>query len=157
MKTKNLIPMVDFILNIDWMTTTEFCNETGAPLPTIKGGVNSFLQIDAIKHRMFVEYAKFLKKPLEMSMFYPLDENGKVMFDDGINFERGIKFKDAERKLLFNGFSLKGNYQSSMMTIHFQDVLNVYWWDKTTQVWEISKGLKTIGDLVGFGLQYNER
>ncbi len=149
--------MVQFILEIDWMTTKEFCETYQVPLPTLIGGVNDFLQVDAIKHKMFVEYAKFLNKPLEMGMFYPLNEKGDVMFYDAINFESANKFKDAERKLLFNGFSLKGSYQSSTMTIHFQDVLNIWWWDKTTQVWSISKGLKTIGDLVNYGLSYNDR
>jgi len=157
MKVKKLIPMVQFILEIDWMTTKEFCETYQIPLPTVTGGVNDFLQVDAIKHKMFVEYAKFLNKPLEMGMFYPLNEKGEIMFYDAINFENANKFKDAERKLLFNGFSLKGSYQSSMMTIHFQDVLNIWWWDRTTQVWSISKGLKTIGDLVNYGLSYNDR
>ena len=79
--------MVDYILNIDWMTTTEFCNETGAPLPNIRGGVDSFLQIDAIKHRMFVEYAKFLNKPITLDLFI-----GKSKVFE--NFEVALNFED---------------------------------------------------------------
>jgi hypothetical protein len=155
MNTQKLISMVDFILNIDMMTTKEFCEKYC--IPSQKCNVEFYLQIDAIKHKMFVEYAKFLNTPLKISMFYPFDENGKVMFYDGINFERGIKFKDSESKLLFNGFSLKGSYQSSRMTIHFENILNIYWWDRITQVWELSKGLKTIQDLVGYKLEYNKK
>ena len=61
--------MVDYILNIDWMTTKEFCLNTGAKIPNVSGGVNAFLQIDAIKHRMFIEYAKFLNLNITLDMF----------------------------------------------------------------------------------------
>lgn len=54
--------MTDYILNIDWMTTTEFCKTYDVPLPTVSDGVNGFLQVDAIKHKMFVEHAKKLRR-----------------------------------------------------------------------------------------------
>ena len=153
--------MVQFILEIDWMTTKDFCDTYHIPHPyftgDVKTSVDKFLQVDAIKHKMFVEYAKFLNKPLEMGMFYPLNEKGEVMFYDSINIEMANKFKDLKSKLLFSEFSIEGDYQSPGMKIHFQDVLNIWWWDKATQVWELSKGLKTIGDLVNYGLSYNDR
>jgi len=70
---KKLISMVDFILEIDWLTTKEFCDKYKVPLPFFTGEVKSsaeqFLQIDAIKQKMFVEYAKFLNKKLTLEMF----------------------------------------------------------------------------------------
>lgn len=73
METKKLVSMVDFILEIDWLTTKEFCDAYGIPYPyftgEIKSSVDQFLQVDAIKHKMFVEYAKFLRKDLKIEMF----------------------------------------------------------------------------------------
>ncbi len=72
MKTKKLVPMVQFILDIDAMTTKEFCDKFNLPHPFFTGEVESsanlFLQVDAIKHRMFVEYAKFLNKNITANL-----------------------------------------------------------------------------------------
>lgn len=65
--------MVKFILDIDWLTTKEFCDKYSVPHPFYTGEVNSsvdkLLQVDAVKHRMFLEYAKFLNKDLTQDMF----------------------------------------------------------------------------------------
>lgn len=129
MKTKKLVTMVDYILNIDWMTTTEFCNETGAPLPTVRGGVYSFLQIDAIKHRMFVEYAKFLNKELTYEMF----EGEKRIFECG-------KYIDRQPSTTFNTYEVNG-------VVLFAD---------TNTKRNVSRGLK-VSDLTKLGILYNER
>lgn len=61
-----LKPMVQFILEIDQMTTKEFCDKYNVPHPYFTGDVRTsadkFLQVDAIKHKMFVEHAKLLKR-----------------------------------------------------------------------------------------------
>jgi hypothetical protein len=129
MKTKKLVPMIQFILDIDWMTTTEFCNETGAPIPTIKGGVDSFLQIDAIKHRLFVEYAKFLNKELTYEMF----EGEKRIFECG-------KYIDRQPSTQFNTYEVNG-------VVLFAD---------TNTQRNVSRGLK-VSDLTTLGISYNER
>lgn len=54
--------MITFILNIDWMTTTEFCNAYNVPLPTVNEGVNGLLRIDAVKHKMILDRAKALDR-----------------------------------------------------------------------------------------------
>lgn len=58
--------MIDYILKIDAMTTKEFCENQGCPLPIpmndIESSANQFLQIDAIKHRLFVSEAKRLRR-----------------------------------------------------------------------------------------------
>lgn len=83
MTTKKLIPMHDFVLEIDALTTLEFCNMYGCPVPKFIGNVETsadqFLQVDAIKHRIFVEYAKFLNKPLNEQMF-STDEKKEPLF-----------------------------------------------------------------------------
>ena len=58
----------EYILEIDWLTTTEFCNKFNVPHPRFTGevesSVNEMLRIDAVKHRMFVEKAKEIRKNL---------------------------------------------------------------------------------------------
>lgn len=65
MKVK-IISMVQFVLDIDWMTTKEFCAEYSIPRPYFTGDIKSsadqFRKLDVIKHKMFVEYAKLLNK-----------------------------------------------------------------------------------------------
>lgn len=74
MQTKKLISMTQFILDIDWMSTTEFCKNTGAPLPRfipndVNASADQFLRLDCIKWRMVKDYAKFLNKNLIEDMF----------------------------------------------------------------------------------------
>lgn len=73
MKIVKLLPMVKFILDIDSLTTKEFCDKYSVPHPFFTGNVDSsvdkLLQVDAVKHRMFLEYAKFLNKDLTQDMF----------------------------------------------------------------------------------------
>lgn len=93
METK-LKPMVDFILEIDWMTTPEFCKEYNIQEPYWNGNVescaNQFIKLDARKHKMFVEHAKLLNKditkeilincgftPVDVRGGYPKYKNGK--------------------------------------------------------------------------------
>ena len=44
-----------------------------------------------------------------------------------------------------------------MMKIHFNDILVVWWWDRITQTWSLSKGLNQINDLVDLGLEINSK
>ena len=157
MKKFKLISLIDLVMLIDQMTTKEFCDAYHIPYPNFVGGVDDLLRIDANKHKVFIDYAKFLKKPLKLDMFYPLNEKGEVMFYDSLNFENANKFKEAESKLLFNGFSFILSYQSPMMKIHFNDILVVWWWDRITQTWSLSKGLNQINDLVDLGLEINSK
>jgi len=71
--------MDEFILNIDFMTTQEFCVKYNVPIPqlirdpdeniNIDKSADEFLRIDVVKHRIFVDYAKFLNKDLTLKMF----------------------------------------------------------------------------------------
>ncbi len=68
--------MVRFILDIDWMTTIEFCETYKIPHPyfigDIKTSADLFLQVDAIKQKMFVEYAKLLNKDITAELLKKL-------------------------------------------------------------------------------------
>lgn len=54
--------LLEYILELDSMTTSEFCLEHSLPLPRFTGDVRTsataFLQIDAIKYRLITEFAK---------------------------------------------------------------------------------------------------
>lgn len=100
MRQRKLVSMIQFILDIDWMTTMEFCNEYGCPVPDMKGGVNAFLQVDAIKHRLFTEYAKFLNKKLTLSMFVGNDKVFKD-FEVALNFENKAVLRQFESQQVY--------------------------------------------------------
>lgn len=54
--------IVDELLNIDWLTTTEFCKKYDWPLPVFTGDIKSsallIMQVDAIKFHRIIEFAK---------------------------------------------------------------------------------------------------
>lgn len=54
--------LLEYILFIDWMSTKDFCDWQGCPHPIAVGTpsqmADQFLQVDAIKHRLFVQKAK---------------------------------------------------------------------------------------------------
>ena len=87
-ETNILKSLSDYILDIDFMTTNEFCLAYKVPMPyftgDVKTSVDLILQIDAIKQRMFVEYAKFLNKELCMEMF----EGDRKIFEGGQYIDR---------------------------------------------------------------------
>lgn len=91
MKINKLIPMVQFILEIDWMTTVEFCDAHGIPHPhwtgDVKSSADKFINLDLIKHKMFVEYAKFLNKELTVETF--TGNNPKIIGFDWLDVRGG--------------------------------------------------------------------
>ena len=91
---KNLVSMVDFVLNS-------------------KSELHYF--------KVTQNYANFLKQPLELWMFVPCDEDGNVLevvpyYSDGV--EKVNEYKKAKERCLFEGFKSvpfsnsvrKGNY-----------------------------------------------
>lgn len=101
-----LISMTDFVLEQD----------------EINGGFGQD-EIDNV-----LEYANFLKQPLELGMFVPVDEDGNVMEEPhnfgllhtyptgdklmDLSFELALKYQKAKEKVLFEGFEIrdKGNF-----------------------------------------------
>lgn len=136
MKTKVIVPlvsMVDFILQIDWLTTTEFCTKYQIPLPKhaqdIDFNVSEFLRIDAIKHRMFVDYAKFL--------------NNKITTD---HLVKQFNFEPLDVRGGFPRFKL-GKYE--IVNNEYGFVLQPY---DSVDGFNINK----IGDLTSLGISYNK-
>jgi len=146
MTKKKLISVLDYILDIDWLTTKEFCSKYNVPAPTIKGGVNDFLQVDAIKQKMFVEYAKFLNKNITEDMF--IGEN--AIFPDFVKCSQ----KDAAIKGISKSFD---NFGKNEFSITILRLSGKEYGQKDKLSYVTSYHLKKINDLVKDGVYYNER
>lgn len=104
-RSENEESMIDFILNTDWMTTTEFCKYHGVPLPCISESADGLLRIDAIKHRMFVDYAKKLgrQKPYkELSELWKDTGTITELFKEffGLEFATSLQLEPKEDRLI---------------------------------------------------------
>lgn len=125
--------MVQFILEIDWMTTKEFCDTYKVPHPFFTGDVKSsadqFLQVDAIKHKMFVTHAKFLRKNITVQI---LEKLGFVSID-----VRGgqPRYKNGKYEIVNDDMG--------------------FWLETYDSV--DGKRLSNVESLVGYGFTYNDR
>jgi len=116
LSSHKLIPMTDFVIEY-------YSHEGYADLQTLK---------------LMNNYATFLKKPLMLSMFVPVDENGNILKEpknyaswkslkhnkkgsgsSGENtvFEEYKVYQKAERKCLFEGFKIAYNGYSVVRII----------------------------------------
>lgn len=122
-------------------------------------------------------YAIFLKLPLELWMFIPCDDDGNVLekpkfyyttealcslkigveLNTAMEINREVeKHQQAKEKCLFNGFEVK-IYDSQLQSINSLNILDIYWKSKEYgKEWYLSKGLRTINDLVNYGLELTE-
>lgn len=69
MKTIPLIPLLQFVHQLDTMSTTDFCKQYDAPVPSTVADLSAYQQIDCIKYNIIAEYAKLLRKPIREEMF----------------------------------------------------------------------------------------
>jgi len=136
---KSLMPMVQFILEIDWLGTAEFCDVYGLPHPYYTGDVKTsakqFVNLDLIKHKLFVEYAKLLNKNLTLEMFV-----GKNPLILGFNY---VGFNPKSKKIR------NGNYEFTFDEHNF-------WlknWDSDDEI----RLHKKVEDLVSYGFAYNNK
>jgi hypothetical protein len=172
MKESKLISMTQYILDIDWLATKEFCDKYHIPHPFFTGDVRTsadqFLQIDAVKHRMFLEYAKFLRKPLQLGMFFPSDFDGNVLEkpnDNSADIESKNKYQQAVDRIIFPNFEISEKENSFAPTlinppltkvIH-KNKLNIFWFNAEKGTWSLSAALSTIEDLTNYGLTYKHK
>lgn len=107
-----------YILYIDSMTTREFCQWQGIPEPYFTGNTKTsadlFLQIDAIKHRLFLEKAKKERNDgrlspgtdseyLKSTLVYKGNDHSKIIqaaIEAG--FKEGLIYKEQEINRLTN-------------------------------------------------------
>jgi hypothetical protein len=138
----NLIPMTDFVLNSDTKQNLED------------------LHYELIKNR---KYALFLKKPLQVWMFIPCDENGNILEkpDGSVHYvfrsksmykEDLQKYNEAKERCLFTGFKVI-EHELGDLTIKCDDnVINPMWKFKTEEKWRCARGIYYIEDLVKYKL-----
>lgn len=148
MKTVKLKSMTEFILDMDFMTTNEFCTKYNVSLPGFTGEVKSsaaqFLKIDAIKHRLFVAYAKLLNSPIKEDMLKDIAD-GKTLFP---YFEKSSSKRAMEIGTV-NSFDNFGEDKFSLCIFKEKT-------DEHASCWHTYYHLKKVGDLVRCDIQMNE-
>ena len=121
--------------------------------------INSF---DEDKMKNIWSYAKFLKQPITLGMFVPTDKNGKVLKGkplspntdaEWIRWENEQEeFYKAKELVLFANFEVKTKTAFNNgydFVCDNNEIFYPFWYNPVTG-WELSKGLKTIEDLVIF-------
>ena len=68
-----------------------------------------------------VNYANFLKQPLKLEMFVPVDEDGNVLeepdyLDERFELKRMI-YEEAKEKVLFEDFEIKTNREGEKVIV----------------------------------------
>lgn len=134
---KSLLPMVQFILEIDWLSTVEFCDTFNLPHPRFTGEVESsakqFVNLDLVKHKMFVEYAKLLNKKLTADMF--VGKNPLILGFKKNNYVKG------DYIILENGkYEITINEDGFWLDFHDSGAIKI----------------NRVENLVGYGFYYNK-
>jgi len=111
-----------YILYVDSLTTREFCKWQGVPEPRFTGDIRTsadlFLQIDAIKHRLFLERAKKERNDgmvsteddieyLKSTLLYKDNNHSKIIqaaIEAG--YKEGLIRRQQEINRLTNGLSI---------------------------------------------------
>jgi len=111
------------------------------------------------------KYAEFLKQPISIWQFIPCDLEGNILekpynYDDKIIWLEGENrvYQEAEYRVIFKDFLIletRPNPEYTKSISHSSSLFNIFWLSNITQQWIISKGLRTVEDLVIFGLCAN--
>ena len=135
---KSLMPMVQFILEIDFLSTEEFCDAYELQRPYWTGDTQTsadmFIRLEIIKHRMFVEYAKLLNKNLTKEMFV-----GKNPLIHGFHY---VGYNSESKKIR------NGKYEITFDQYGF-------WLEPYDSV--DGRRLHKVEDLVSYGFAYNNK
>lgn len=107
------------------------------------------------------KYASFLKLPLELKMFVRCDLNGEPMKEPTLLQKQSdsehhrryyATWLEAKEKLVFKGFEVKTKTAFNKgydFVCDNNEIFYPFWYNPVTG-WELSKGLKTVEDLVIF-------
>lgn len=69
--------LIEFIMELEFMTTKEFCTKFKVPVPCLTKGVGDFHRIDAVKLKMINDHCKVL---LKNSIIVQHIGGGKIVF-----------------------------------------------------------------------------
>lgn len=133
-KEIKLIPMIQYILEIDWLGTKEFCDKFNVPVPTWKGSVPlasyEMHVVGDIKGKMYVDYAKILNKELSEDLL--LKKIGFIRVED-----------------------LRGAYPT-FKNGKYEIINDVYGWWRSAYDSVDAKRVHRISDLLDLELTYTE-
>ena len=113
METFRLISMTDFVL------------EQNEKIKKEKYDIESYYNTMQVS----INYANFLKQPLNLGMFVPCDEDGEIL-DEPRDYEQRLpnmmteyndeiyRYKQAKEKVLFEGFEFRRNGGVNFLTIN---------------------------------------
>lgn len=112
METNKLISMVDFVLQCD-------------------GNKETINDQNAYFSETVINYAKFLKQPLKLGMFVPVDDNGNILVypvkDGSFNNKSLCEYEKAYSKVLFEGFDTRTDmYKQTKRTFVEKESLRIF-------------------------------
>ena len=106
------------------------------------------------------KYANFLKQPLTLGMFIPCDDDSNILEEPLLNCNKKCPFKGdyskcckfelfnrAQSKVIFEGFAIS---EAGGAICDKSGIFNIFWLIDNN--WKLSKGIKTIEDLVSYNL-----
>lgn len=146
-----LIPMTDFVLQIDDLRPRDLGQDFSS------WNLSKLITIE--------NYAKFLKQPLKLEMFVPLDDKGRICHEviindeDDLNSERFKKYYETENKE-FENACLKMLFEPNFK-VKYSDGDTLIWLDTTLVIGQLQekqdkfilsrfRNGETIEDLIGF-------
>lgn len=143
---------------------TKLVSMTNFILETAFGYGNEFMTAQQFCNKV-IKYAEFLKQPILIGQFVPCDLDGNILekpnnYNDKIIWLEGENrvYQEAEYRVIFKDFLImetRPNPEYTKSISHLSSLFNVFWFSNITQQWIISKGLRTVEDLVIFGLTAN--
>lgn len=156
-----LIPMTDFVIN----------ESENKEVSKNFSGFSDIVNNKKLSYDNILNYAKFLKQPLELWMFVPCGEDGNVldaepcslgMFaKDNPFFDVYLESKNiwdkAKEKCLFEGFVItEESFIHDLPHFYIEiDGIKMMW--NFNNKWVFYKGFKTIEDLVKYDLQLTQK
>ena len=145
-----LISMTDFVLEIQ--------SEIGTADYQVVAWQTKIHGYDRI-----LKYAHFLKQPLTLGMFVPCDVEGNVLeepepisigknikdklFEAIYNDDEVLRYEKTLSKVIFKGFAIS---EAGGAICDKSGIFNIFWLIDNN--WKLSKGIKTIEDLIPYNL-----
>lgn len=116
--------------------------------------------VEGTKYKDLVNYAKFLKQPLNLGMFFPCDENGNII--EPLKFticgtpiwDGGSKYQKAKSKVFFEGFCINGE-DDNIITLEHENICIEFHKEHEVFICD-NHVLINIEDLSNFELQLTE-
>ena len=159
---EKLISMTDFVLKRAEKSILPLTIEE-----TFKNGAK-------ITNEIF-DYAKFLKRPIELGMFIPVDEDGEVLYPEYVGgkeviydssvqdymMDKVLEYNEAKEKVLFDGFKSISRFK---ITSGFEEISILKYNNGNTQVYVTDFTQEepkeylcyTIEDLIQFNLKLSD-